>query len=458
MSDRLKPNKTTFETTTRRTVLILFVASLSLGMLTGGMVFYRLSYLWGLIFMVSWVGLSSASRGLNLRRTIRASRAQVGQVFEEQYDIQNNSYFPIFWLELQDESPLPGSQSLYVLNLLKGKNARSFLLRTRLNKRGVYQIGPISLAYGDIFGLYRGCQTIASRSTLVVYPPIFHIGDFPYPPGILSGGEASRRRTHQITPNAAGVREYAPGDPLSRIHWLSSVRRNQLMVKEFELDPSADVWFFIDTESKAHTEIPWQGLDEVDQNFWDWLPFLEIPAFSVPYVTNELRGAPNVSILSPSTVEYSISISASLAHYFLRHRRSVGLVSFAHNLTIIPPDRSGRQSGKILEALALLKTDGEIPLVNWAETQARHLSRGSIVIIITPSVQHEISYLADRLYHLGLRPVLVLLNAASFGGSVGSESIYENIKVMGYPVYIVANGDNISSVFSMPLDKKYLGD
>lgn len=444
--------KRSLEIITRRFVLILLVLSLIIGMLTGGLVFYRLSYLWGFIFALSWIWLSSASRGLYIRRTIRASRAQVGQVFEEQYDIQNSSRFPLFWLELQDESPLPGSQGAYVLNLLRGKKARSFLLRTRLNKRGVYQLGSISIAYGDIFGLFRGYRQIASKATLVVYPPIFNIGGFPQPPGLLSGGEASRRRTHQITPNAAGIREYAPGDPLNRIHWLSTVRRNQLMVKEFELDPSADVWIFIDAESKVHIEMPLQGYGEADQNFWNWLPFLEIPAFSVPYVTNELRGAPSASILTSSTVEYSVSISASLAHYFLLHRRAVGLISMAHTLTLLPPDRSARQLGKILEALALLKADGDIPLNSWAEAQARHLSRGSIVILVTPSIQHELIFLVDRLYHLGLRPILVLLNTATFGGSVGSESLNENIKVIGVPVYMVANGDNIGAAFSIPLD------
>jgi uncharacterized protein (DUF58 family) len=66
---------------------------------------------------------------------------------------------------------------------------------------------------------------------------MFNIHSFPLPSGLLSGGEALRRRTHQITPNAAGVRDYAPGDPLNRIHWISTARRRRLMVKEFELDP-----------------------------------------------------------------------------------------------------------------------------------------------------------------------------------------------------------------------------
>jgi len=445
---RLRRGKPTLEFATRRVVFILLVVTLLLGLITGGVLFIRISYLWGIILIVSWLWLSGASRGLSLRRSIRASRAQVGQVFEEQFDILNASRFPLFWLELHDESPLPGSQGEYVLNLIKGKDIRSFLLRSRLYQRGVFQLGPISLSYGDIFGLFRGNRKIAARSTLVVYPPLFNIDNFPAPPGLLPGGEALRRQTHQITPNAAGVREYLPGDPLNRIHWLSTARRNRFMVKEFELDPLADVWIFIDSDSNAQASMPLTNLHEDDGNFWDWLPLLELPAFTEPITTTELRGERIRIGLAPSTVEYSVSISASLAHYFLKQGRAVGLVSLARTLTFLPPDRSGRQLGKILQALALINADGDLPLRSWVEREARHLSRGSIVIMITPSDQPDLPFLADRLNHMGIKPVLILIDASSFGRPQGLDEIYQKVKHLDIPVYRVANGDNLTAILS----------
>ena len=440
--------KPTIENITRRVVVTLFIISVLLGITTGGWVFFRMSYLWAMIFMVSWWWSSSASRGLDLRRTIRASRAQVGQVFEEQFDILNGSHFPLFWLELRDESPLPGSQGEYVVNLIRGKKMRSFLLRTRLYQRGVYQLGPVSLAYGDIFGLFRGTRTITTRATIIVYPPLFNIANFPAPPGLLPGGEALRKQTHQITPNAAGVREYYPGDPLNRIHWLSTVRRSRLMVKEFELDPLADVWIFIDLEFSVHAVLSPENNAQSEDIFWNWLPLLELPSFTEPVTTTELRGNTTSVGLAPSTEEYTISIGASLARYFLQLGRAVGLVSMARNFTLLPPDRSGRQLGKILETLAMMKADGELPLSSWVETEARHLSRGSIVILVTPSVQPGIAYLVDRLNHMGLRPVLILIDASSFGNFQGSGEIYSQVKHLGIPVYRVAEGDDLDTTLS----------
>jgi uncharacterized protein (DUF58 family) len=156
MNSLLNYDQQSIEISSRRIVFALLLACIILGMVTGGIIFYRLGYLWGFIFLVSWAWLSSASRGVSLQRTIRASRAQVGQVFEEQYDIKNNSRLPLFWIELRDESPLPGSHEAVVINYMKGRYIRSFLHRTRLYKRGVFQSGPISMNYGDILGLFKG--------------------------------------------------------------------------------------------------------------------------------------------------------------------------------------------------------------------------------------------------------------------------------------------------------------
>jgi uncharacterized protein (DUF58 family) len=401
------------------------------------------------MLITSYFWLANASKGLSLRRIARASRAQVGQVFEEQFDILNSSRFPLFWLELRDESPLPGSDGEYVLNFIKGKNIRSFLLRTRLYQRGVFQLGPVSLAFGDIFGLFRGNRKITARSTLIVYPPLFKINQFPAPPGLLPGGEALRRQTHQITPNAAGIREYFPGDPLNRIHWLSTMRRNRLIVKEFELDPYADVWIFIDSESSAQASTSVRGSQEAYENFWDWLPLLELPAFTEPVISTDLKGEMAKIGLAPSTVEYSVSISASLAYYFLKQRRAVGLVSLARTFTLLPADRSNRQLGKVLETLALLVADGDYPLSSWVEKEARQLSRGSIVILVTPSNRPDFPYLADHLRHMGLRPIVILIDAATFGKPQSSSDIFQQVKQLDIPVYLVAKGDNLTSKLSV---------
>ena len=252
---------------------------------------------------------------------------------------------------------------------------------------------------------------------------------FTNPPGWLSGGEALRRRTHQITPNAAGVREYSPGDPLNRIHWPSTARRDKLIVKEFELDPLAEVWIFLDAARTVQASLPGESLALDEREMWR--PSVKIP-------------------LQPSTEEYGVSISASLARYYLRRGRSVGFVSQGHAFSLLPADRGARQLGKILEALALLRADGSLPLQALVEAQAGNLPRGSTAILVTPAAGDGVVITTEVLVRHGLRPVVVLVDNASFGGLLNPTHTAQKLMAMKINVCKVTRGDDLSEVLSTP--------
>lgn len=411
----------------QRVVLILLALSLIAGAMTGSQLYYRLSYLWGLLLVGSWLMATFALRGMEVRRTARTLRSQVGQVFEERFEIHNPGRFPRLWIEVRDESSLPGSRGSHVLTLIGGHESRTYLARTRLTERGVFPLGPTVLNSGDLFGLFPVRREFPNQDNLLVYPIMFDVQSFPNPPGLLPGGEALRRRTPQITSNAAGVREYAPGDSFNRIHWVSTARRNRLIVKEFELDPLAEVWIFIDAARSVHAALPQPQREYDPQDMWR-------PRYKFE--------------LAPSTIEYSASIGASLARYYLGHGRSVGLVSAGQTLRVLPSDRGGRQLAKILEALALVRPEGTLPLSGLIEAQARHLPRGSTVVVVTPSAADEVIATTDILLRRGLRPVGVLLDAATFGGYFSSGKLADSLCTMGIPVCRIAKGDDISDVLS----------
>jgi uncharacterized protein (DUF58 family) len=353
-------------------VLALFALSLLALAVTGRPIYARLSYLWGFLLAGSWLWAALALRGIQVRRTVRTLRAQVGHIFQERFEVQNSSVLPRMWLEVRDQSALPGSQGSRVLTMLRGRQERSYLARVRLVQRGVFPLGPTILASGDLFGLFPVKRTVPSDGSLLVYPMMVQVHTFPSPPGLLPGGEALRRRTPQVTPNAAGVREYVPGDSLNRIHWLTTARRERLMVKEFELDPLAKVWVFLDAAREVQFALP----------------------YSLSALALDVLWHPSTDVtLPPSTEEYAVSIAASLARYFLQRGREVGLVSCGRSQSpaVLPPDRGGRQLGKILEALALLRSEGDLPISALATAEAQHLPRGSTVILITPSVQEELA-------------------------------------------------------------------
>lgn len=416
-----------------RIVLILLAASLIAGALTGVSIYYRLSYLWGGLLLISWGMAKLSLRGVVVRRSARSLRSQVGQVFEERFEVHNHSRWTCLWIEVRDHSPLPGAAGSHVLTMISGHEGRTYLSRTRLVERGVFPLGPTELISGDLFGLFPAKVTVRGEESLLVYPMMVEVNSFPNPPGLLPGGEALRRKTAQITSNAAGVREYAPGDPLNRIHWVSTARRDRLMVKEFELDPLADVWIFLDAARTVHAAQPYERPKLDIRDFWRKKYEFKLP---------------------PSTLEYSVTIAASLARYYLRRGRAVGMVTAGPNLLILPSDRGGRQLGKILESLALIRAESPLPLPALIEAQASHMPRGSTAALITPSASDSVYQTADLLTRRGMRPVAVLLDGSTFGGYFSVQSVESQLSALRIPNCRVVEGSDLtltlSSIVSQP--------
>ena len=119
------------------------------------------------------------------------------------------------------------------------------------------------------------------------------------------------------------------------------------------------------------------------------------------------------------------------------------MVACGPSLLVIPPDRGGRQLIKVLEALALLRAEGEVPIWTLVDLQARQIPRGSTVVLVTPSTETEVVMAVDLLLRRALRPVVVLLDAASFGGPEGTEALAATVAGMGVPVRRVACGDDL---------------
>jgi uncharacterized protein (DUF58 family) len=230
----------------RTAVFVLALLALVGGLITGRDLWFNLAYLLGLLLIISFVWAWININGVHLSRSTRVRRTQVGKPLEERFTVRNTSFLPKLWLEVRDSSNVPGHRTSYVVNNLGSRRSYTWRTITICRERGRYQLGPILLRSSDPFGLFTMERALTPTSNVVIYPQTFEIEQFALPVGILPGGDALRRRTHYVTTNASGVRDYAPGDSFSRIHWRSTARRDRLIVKEFELDPLADIWIVPD--------------------------------------------------------------------------------------------------------------------------------------------------------------------------------------------------------------------
>ena len=408
---------------------VIILAGLAGWAVTGLAIYVRLASL-GLILLFGaaiWTLLSL--RGVSLNRAARSLRASVGELFEEQFELKNSTWPGCAWLEILNQSDLPAASGSRLLTMVGAHQRRFYAARTLLTRRGAFRLGPTSVISGDPFGIFAVHRQVLSSDMLIVLPMMVAIRDFPPPPGLLPGGKAVRLHSMDVTPHAAGVREYVPGDPMKRIHWPSTARRGRFMVKEFEQDPQADIWIFLDAQREVQASLPGQPQPAYEENLWLRRPKVQLP---------------------PDTFEYAVSVVASLAGYFLGERRSVGLVCAMGAFTVVPAERGTRQVNKIMETLAFLRPEGKMPLHGLVDMQAKQLPLGSGVILVTSSTRPELLLAAERLQRRSLRPVVTLLEPETFGGSGQSETIAAGLLKRNVPVCRVKYGDDLSVQLALP--------
>ena len=389
--------------------------------------FTRLVYLCMFVIAMSWVWAAVSTRGFIFTREARVLRHQVGQVFEERFRLQNRLPVVRLWAEIRDESALPGNSGSRVLSLIGPRQQRSYIAYTLLNRRGSFVLGPTLMVSGDPFGLFRFTLRLKNASTLLVLPYYVNLVRFPSPVGMFPGGRAIQRRAHEITPQASGVRDYAPGDSLRRIHWPTSARKDRLMTKEFEQDPQADVWIFLDAYGPTHFKIEEDrnAAQRVDQ-LWMWQRHAEVK-------------------LPPDSFEYAVSAAGSIANYYLKQGRTVGFVAASDVLTVLSPERGERQLNKILENLTFLKSDGSLPLPALVESQAPNLPRASTVVLITSLTDHSLDLAIDYLIMRNLRPVVVFIEPQSFGGPEVESDIEYRVRQRGIALLTVSKDDDLKT-------------
>lgn len=411
-------------------ILIGFSLCIAGIILRGSDIFFRLAN-FCIIFIIICLLLAFLSiNGIAVKRHNRGFRQPLGQLFEEQFEVKNCSRFPRLWLKIEDFSNLAGKGGSRVLSWIGHKSERRYSSYQFLCKRGVFSLSPTCISSGDPFGVFGFSRTIENSNRLLVLPFLVELNQFFSPCGLLPLGKSHYKNWQMVPPKTSGIREYGPRDPLNHIHWPTTARRDRLMVKEFEQDPQADIWLFLDSQKEIHNDYHVSDYLPTQQIFQGSLWWLKRPKFQLPH----------------SSYEYAISIAASLAKYFTRNGQVVGFVSDGQKLTNLPAERGERQLLKILETLSFMKCEGKIPLGGVIRAQAARLHKGSTAVIITTTETIHIHSAIDELIKRNIHPIMVLIDIYSFSGMIKTSDMMGKIQGYQIPYVVVKNGDDLKTV------------
>lgn len=384
--------------------VVLLLLTVGFAVASGYWLMYRMAYGLFLLLPLSYLWARYNVSGLRVEVDRSVDRVEAGHEAESRITVTNTGRFRKLWLEVEDASDLPGYAPRRVMSL-GGGGHRTWRIRVRCLHRGLYRVGPVRITSSDPFGLFRFSREFGRPGAVLVYPPYADLSRFAVPPANLPGDGRYRRRTHYVTPNAAGVREYHYGDSFNRIHWKSTARTGELMVKMFELDPSSDVWILHDLHRDAQAG----------------------------------RG-------EESTEEYGVRVVASIARYFLLANRSVGYIGFGADLDVVEADRGPQQFTRILEALALARARGDVPFSDLITEESRRFGRHTTVVAVTPSTDDSWVLALQGLSQRGVRVAAVLLEPETFGSSRTSLLVYGTLAAGEVLTYSIKRGDDIGAV------------
>ncbi|NGZ75909.1 DUF58 domain-containing protein [Saccharibacillus alkalitolerans] len=333
-------------------------------------------------------GLQSVVIGRASMRRIRYNRSfsrascYAGEDLELIEVIENDKRLPVPWLKLEAEFPavfrFRGRKGAETPKLNLGSvyqtHTSGFALMPRqrvtrkhfvvCENRGIYRLSTVFMTSGDLLGFVMRSNSVHVESPLVVYPRLLQEMKMPSDWRSWQGEFSVRRWILEDPFLIEGSREYAPGDPMNRIHWKSSARTGTLQAYRQGHSADPQVMIVLDIGRVV------LGLQEGS---------------------------------GEEEAEHAISVAATGAEGLIRQGIPVGLIHNAHTLSAerIAPAGGAAQRGAIMEALAGIRLKSRQSLEECLLQESRRTESPRDYVVISAAGSAGIGQAVDRLESRG---------------------------------------------------------
>jgi len=210
-----------------------------------------------LLVILPLVSLLIARRSryrLSCTRRLDPPRVPAGHPAVATARLENVSRIRTAVLLAEDTTPYSlGSRPRFVLDEIEPGGHRELTYQIRSDARGRFTIGPLRIRVADAFGLVEISKSFSTTSTLVVTPRIYELPRAAAPSSWLGEGDGGMRTISAIGEDDAAPRAYQDGDGLRRVHWRSTARYGQLMVRREEHQWRNSASVFLDSRRSAHS-------------------------------------------------------------------------------------------------------------------------------------------------------------------------------------------------------------
>jgi len=200
---------------------------------------------------------------VSAKRECSRLTAQIGDDVAVIVDVKNEGSLPVPWLLLEDALPksallqrpprIKVNKRRMAITQLKSRGQMTMLYQVTFLMRGYYQLGPLLVESGDLFGLHRRYRTLTSPHFVLVFPKVLPLEGYDFSSRRPIGEIRLTHRLFEDPTRISGVRPFQNGDPLNRIHWRATARTGDLYCKTYDASSVAGATFILDFHRDSYS-------------------------------------------------------------------------------------------------------------------------------------------------------------------------------------------------------------
>ncbi len=358
-----------------------------------------------------WVG------GLDAKRRCSESRAEIGDSVEVTIDVYNGSALGIPWLLLEESLGRAGivevprrlevqGERIKLVRLKAGKT-ETIEYRVKFLMRGYYQLGPLLLETGDVFGLHRRFRVATEPQFVLVMPKVLSLQGYNLASRRPIGEIRVAHRLFEDPTRVAGIRPYQRGDPLNRIHWRATARAGSLQSRLCETSRVAGAMFLLDFHRMSYPGAAGAGA-------------MEVAITAVASLANAvfLRGEQIGFVSNGRDAADRIRVFGWRAEFTTRRdaqNRANSIVANERLQPVVIPARKGvEQFERILENLARLEPSDGLNFAQLIEETAPKIRRDATVVAVLRSVTPATAVALGELVRRGFVVTAIIIAFEEF--------------------------------------------
>jgi uncharacterized protein (DUF58 family) len=356
---------------------------------------------------------------IGFTRTFGPRRVFAGNAVRIEIAARNLGKMPAPPLILEDAaSPAIGGPIRFSMPSLGPEGRDAVAVERKIAQRGRHRLGPLRARLVDPFGLAEVGSNVAPAAAFVVYPKIESLGEIAPPEERGGGGRSLVQHLSVAGDDFYAVRGWQDGDDLRKIHWRSTARRGELMIRQEEIRPFPRATIIVDNRAIVHRDAG--------------------PA---------------------SSLEWSISGAASVVWELAKQGYALRLATADGGPGVA---RWGREAtDPLLTTLAIAPRSQQKSLSGVVRRTAARPGAGGALIAIMPPPSPDLVPGLARLARSYSWCGIVLLDAASFASSSGREraafdqrlaEVERALSRAGWRIAIAGASDTFRTVWQGLLD------